>query len=308
MSQIKIYFASKYHGLNTKLFAQNNVAVVSDINECDYIVTRNFCDYPELIYKTVYIAQEPPKMESVIWCYKNFDKFKLVVTFNPDPAKENQIPFNSVDYPCWVSIPLPHLIPIYRPDTTIKTRGVYFAGSRMQPSAPNIEGTFRIRHLRKIIGESLLHAFPDSVMIGCGWNGRKEERPLSWREDKLKMIPSTNTDFVLALENTIIKNYVTEKIWDGFYSDKVTLYLGAPNINDFVSNECFVDLRPFFDIDKNIFDTNGLIEKIKNISQDEYDSMIKHARKIRTIYCDRRNFHQDAMTINIINRLKNCGK
>jgi hypothetical protein len=174
----------------------------------------------------------------------------------------------------------------------------------MQPSAPNLTGTIRIRHLRRIIGEALLKALPSSVMVGCGWNDGKEERPKNWRKDKLDMIPSTDTDFVLSLENTIMLNYITEKIWDGFYSDRVTLYLGAPNINNFVSEKCFVDLRPFYDIEKDTFDTVGLVNKIKCITQDEYDSMLHHARQIRTFYCNKREFHQNAMTVSIINYLK----
>jgi len=40
--------------------------------------------------------------------------------------------------------------------------------------------------------------------------------------------------FYLAFENANIKDYVTEKFWDSFRAETVPIYMGAPNINDFI--------------------------------------------------------------------------
>ena len=41
-----------------------------------------------------------------------------------------------------------------------------------------------------------------------------------------------NTKFVLAFENSVCNDYVTEKIYDVFAAGVVPIYLGAPNIDE----------------------------------------------------------------------------
>jgi hypothetical protein len=51
--------------------------------------------------------------------------------------------------------------------------------------------------------------------------------------------------FSLCLENVAYPGYVTEKIIDCFVAGVVPLYLGAPDIEDFVPKNSFIDLRDF---------------------------------------------------------------
>ena len=52
--------------------------------------------------------------------------------------------------------------------------------------------------------------------------------------------------FVIAFENVIDKDYVTEKFYDPLIAGSVPVYLGAPNIEEFAPGEnCFVDVRQF---------------------------------------------------------------
>ncbi len=44
-----------------------------------------------------------------------------------------------------------------------------------------------------------------------------------------KLLISAHYAFYLSLENTILDDYVTEKFYDGFLTDAVMVYLGAPN-------------------------------------------------------------------------------
>lgn len=53
--------------------------------------------------------------------------------------------------------------------------------------------------------------------------------------------------FNLALENCIFPGYLTEKIFDAMLAGTVPIYLGAPDIEDFVPKECFVDFRDYND-------------------------------------------------------------
>lgn len=52
--------------------------------------------------------------------------------------------------------------------------------------------------------------------------------------------------FTLAFENSITRDYVTEKIFDALAAGSVPVYLGAPNINEFVPGEhCFINASDF---------------------------------------------------------------
>jgi hypothetical protein len=53
--------------------------------------------------------------------------------------------------------------------------------------------------------------------------------------------------FALCFENSILKGWVTEKIFDCFFAGTVPVYWGAPNIEDYVPKECFIDMRRFKD-------------------------------------------------------------
>jgi hypothetical protein len=53
--------------------------------------------------------------------------------------------------------------------------------------------------------------------------------------------------FALCFENSILKGWVTEKIFDCFFAGTVPVYWGAPNIHDYVPAECFIDMRRFKD-------------------------------------------------------------
>ncbi|MFA6156736.1 glycosyltransferase family 10 domain-containing protein [Mesorhizobium sp.] len=51
--------------------------------------------------------------------------------------------------------------------------------------------------------------------------------------------------FCLALENSIEPDYVTEKIYDAFEAGTVPVYLGAPNVSDFVPANSYVEAGAF---------------------------------------------------------------
>lgn len=51
--------------------------------------------------------------------------------------------------------------------------------------------------------------------------------------------------FALCFENSILKGWVTEKIFDCFFAGTVPVYWGAPDIETYVPKECFVDRRDY---------------------------------------------------------------
>ena len=53
--------------------------------------------------------------------------------------------------------------------------------------------------------------------------------------------------FALCFENSMVKGWMTEKLFDCFFAGTVPVYWGAPDVFDWVPSECFIDMRQFKD-------------------------------------------------------------
>ncbi len=51
--------------------------------------------------------------------------------------------------------------------------------------------------------------------------------------------------FAVCFENSILKGWITEKIFDCFFAGTVPVYWGAPDIENYVPSDCFIDMRRF---------------------------------------------------------------
>jgi alpha(1,3/1,4) fucosyltransferase len=51
--------------------------------------------------------------------------------------------------------------------------------------------------------------------------------------------------FAITYENSVFPGYVTEKIFDAFFAGCVPVYLGAPDVADYIPPETFIDRRNF---------------------------------------------------------------
>ena len=72
------------------------------------------------------------------------------------------------------------------------------------------------------------------------------------------------TRFSICYENVRdVPGYITEKIFDCFFSGCVPVYWGADNITDFVPRDCFIDRR-------NFSNTAEIYEFLKSISEDDF--------------------------------------
>ena len=52
-------------------------------------------------------------------------------------------------------------------------------------------------------------------------------------------------DFNFALQNTFTKDHFLSPIFESFYCSSIPLYLGAKNVEDYIPENCFIDLRKF---------------------------------------------------------------
>lgn len=78
--------------------------------------------------------------------------------------------------------------------------------------------------------------------------------------------------FTLAYENVNANDYVSEKIYDALLSDSVPIYLGAPNITDYVPADCFINKNDFPSYEV-------LYDYIKNMPEEQYQKYKTCAQK-----------------------------
>jgi alpha-1,3-fucosyltransferase 10 len=74
-------------------------------------------------------------------------------------------------------------------------------------------------------------------------NNRSVEGPDLGPQTKIETI--ARHKFCFAMENAIEADYVTEKIYDAFLAGTVPIYLGAPNVDEFVPPNSYIDASAF---------------------------------------------------------------
>jgi len=53
--------------------------------------------------------------------------------------------------------------------------------------------------------------------------------------------------FALCFENSVLKGWMTEKLFDSFFTGTIPVYWGAPDVYDWVPDDCFIDMTRFED-------------------------------------------------------------
>jgi hypothetical protein len=81
------------------------------------------------------------------------------------------------------------------------------------------------------------HIFPDPRLVAA----RKVYR--GFAVSKAETL--ARYTFSLCFENSILKGWTTEKIFDCFFAGTVPVYWGAPDIEEHIPRECFIDMRRF---------------------------------------------------------------
>lgn len=143
-----------------------------------------------------------------------------------------------------------------------------------------ISGNHARNSLYKKRGEAITwfleHHPQDLIFYGSYWESlrdklsptlqsRFDDSYKGYVDDKIKALKKAR--FALAYENDSATDYVSEKIYDVMKAGTVPVYLGAPNITEYVPKECFINFNEF-----NSYET--LYPFLKNMSEAEYLSYL----------------------------------
>lgn len=77
--------------------------------------------------------------------------------------------------------------------------------------------------------------------------------------------------FSLCFENMPMTGYVTEKLFDCFYAGTVPIYWGAPDINELVPSEAYIDMRKFHSFE-------DMFDHVQKISDSDWTNMREAAQ------------------------------
>lgn len=134
--------------------------------------------------------------------------------------------------------PTHHHVNLNRPLAERRLLSFMNANKRARGFLQNDLYSERVRAVSEILDASQ-GAVPD--VYGLGWSGMATDK--GYVTDKLETL--SRYLFNLCFENYRAEGYVTEKIIDCFYAGTIPVYLGAPDITQYVPGEAFIDACEF---------------------------------------------------------------
>ena len=96
-----------------------------------------------------------------------------------------------------------------------------------------------LRRIGSRLWEAKQRVLPDPLYVAAAgaWRGAAASKSRTLAQYR----------FALCFENSVLKGWITEKLFDCFFAGTVPVYWGAPDILDWVPAECFIDMRQFGD-------------------------------------------------------------
>ncbi|MBI3853731.1 MAG: hypothetical protein HY298_26095 [Verrucomicrobia bacterium] len=282
----------------------HHVATI-DMEDLDSFDKIFFLDYPTKInsrFRTLVrrrhpelhlILIEPPIIRPDNYDSRKHRPFKTVLTWKQDLCADDPQKYRLYHIPNRVRSGNFSTVPF------LKRKLVTMINSFMVSVRPNELYSERVRAIRWFEA----HAPKDFDLIGTEWDKplftgrlatlnlgiRFAYRRVSWLNRlKTHRFPShigpnrrpkhlTLHDyrFCIAYENSVETDYLSEKMFDCFFSGCVPIYLGAPNVLDSVPKDTFIDKRNFATYDELYRFISGLSENEHNSYLAAIDSFLK---------------------------------
>jgi len=203
----------------------------------------------------ILFAWEPPTVQPEIWDPKIQAQFEKIYTWNDDLV--DNIRYFKFYYPVFV----PRISPLVPYE---ERKFLTLIVSRLSSPHPHELYSERERLIR------FFEARPDLEfdLYGRHWSKRNFRVWKGEIPDKLAVLKQYR--FAIAYENSIETGYITEKLWDCLIAGVVPIYWGAPNVQDFIPAECFIDRRQFESHE-------ALLAYLQAMKKEEWEGYIERA-------------------------------
>ncbi len=121
-----------------------------------------------------------------------------------------------------------------------------------------------LQHLHRWLRKQWQRIRPDPLLVAA----RRVYR--GFVPDKLGTL--SEYTFCLCFENVVLNGWITEKLFDCFVVGTIPIFLGAPDVQDYVPRECYIDMRDFADYAE-------LLTYLKAVSPEQIEAYREAARE-----------------------------
>ena len=140
-------------------------------------------------------------------------------------------------YMCWPHIQQP-LLDALKLEPPAGRQGIVMFVS-------DCKATWRYKYLKELMKYIHIDSYGE-CLHNTNMKSSRNKGTDSFLQIKLDMIKSKRYKFLISFENTVITEYVTEKIWDAYMSQTIPIYYGAPEVYDQVpGSNTFIDASKF---------------------------------------------------------------
>lgn len=272
---------ASFRALRTSLNDVGFEIATNDIIPIESADVSIFCDfnssYPEPCSKlNILMLFESELIQPEGWKKNNLDKFDKVFTWNDELVDDKKfIKFNfSHEFPNDIETKF-----ACEDDWNKKALCTLISGNKIINHKKELYT--KRKELIQFLSESC--SSDDFTYYGLGWDtyvtnnryvnyvlrklvnyGLKRNDARYGGPVKSKFETLSSYKFSICFENGYgINGYITEKIFDCFFSGNIPIYYGADNIEKYIPKECFIDYRDFKS-DK------ALLEYMRNFSKQDY--------------------------------------
>ncbi len=105
--------------------------------------------------------------------------------------------------------------------------------------------------------------------FGKSWDGSGFTCYKGAIDNKLEIL--SQYKFSICYENSSLNGWISEKIFDSFFAGCVPIYLGAPNITDYIPTNTFIDRRHFLDYER-------LYDFLSSMGESEYNEYLNNIK------------------------------
>ncbi len=271
-SDLKKHLATTNISLNTQYINHPHESeVIVCVNETDYFVNYKRTLQNRLL---VLILTEPPVYNLKDWDENRHQFFDKVFTYNSDLVLKNPIKYKLLAYPIDFDVVKKNQ-QITEQDFTSKKNSCMIAsafaitkGDKKQKSLlyerykilvwynkhayNKLDYYSRTNPKEKFVyfrGASLLNKISKKIGLGIA-NYSYSKKIANIYKGAVPSLNKTDTlaqyKFNFCLENSLgVKGYITEKIFDAFFSLTVPIYFGAKDAHNYIPNECYINYSEF---------------------------------------------------------------
>ncbi|MEI8365866.1 MAG: glycosyltransferase family 10 [Parachlamydiaceae bacterium] len=215
----------------------------------NYVLDRNSVLFAQPKEKLIYLLMEPFEVDS-----SYYDLFSKVYSW--DDARVNGINHFKINYP--------YLMPMSTDLPAFENRKL----------CTMIATTITKERFRVL---EFFENKPNGDLDFFGRNGINSKcyrGPISGKHSgDEKLATLTKYRFCFCFENHVtLKGYITEKIFNCFATGCIPIYWGAPNIQNYIPNNCFIDYRDF-NSDEDLY------KYLKAMTHEEYEAFLVRIRQ-----------------------------